>query len=54
MGSFVQVSKSVFGQDFGFSADPTSLVETSIDKTNKKNIFKVTLLQARFNDFANI
>jgi phage terminase large subunit len=41
MGSFVQVSKSVFGQDFGFSADPTSLVETSIDKTNKKIYLKL-------------
>lgn len=41
MGSFVQVSKSVFGQDFGFSADPTTLVETSIDKTNKKIYLKL-------------
>lgn len=41
MGSFVQVSKSVFGQDYGFSADPTSLVETSIDKTNKKIYLKL-------------
>ena len=41
MGSFVQVSKSVFGKDFGFSADPTSLVETSIDKTNKKIYLKL-------------
>lgn len=41
MGAFVQVSKSVFGQDFGFSADPTTLVETSIDKTNKKIYLKL-------------
>lgn len=41
MGVFVQVSKSVFGQDFGFSADPTTLVETSIDKTNKKIYLKL-------------
>jgi len=41
MGSFQQVSKSVFGQDFGFSADPTTLVETSIDKTNKRIYLKL-------------
>ena len=41
MGSFQQVSKSVFGQDFGFSADPTTLVETSIDKTNKRIFLKL-------------
>jgi phage terminase large subunit len=36
IGKFEQAAPSVFGQDFGFSADPTSLVETSIDKVNKK------------------
>ena len=41
IGSFVQVSTSVFGQDFGFSADPTTLVETSIDKTNKRIYLKL-------------
>ena len=41
IGNFVQVSTSVFGQDFGFSADPTTLVETSIDKTNKRIYLKL-------------
>ena len=33
-GRFKEVSKSVFGQDYGFK-DPTTLVQTSIDKENK-------------------
>lgn len=36
IGEFKEVSKSVFGQDYGFSIDPTTLVKTSIDKNNKK------------------
>jgi phage terminase large subunit len=36
IGEFKHVGKSVFGQDFGFSVDPTTLVETNIDKANKK------------------
>jgi phage terminase large subunit len=35
IGEFKQVNKSVFGQDFGFSNDPTTLVETNIDTANK-------------------
>lgn len=35
IGEFKHVGKSVFGQDFGFSVDPTTLVETNIDTTNK-------------------
>jgi len=35
IGEFKQVGKIVFGQDFGFSNDPSSLVKTSIDKQNK-------------------
>jgi phage terminase large subunit len=35
LGKFKEVNKSVFGQDFGFSSDPTTLVQTSIDKNNK-------------------
>lgn len=41
IGNFVQVNTSVFGQDFGFSADPTTLVETSIDKANKRIYLKL-------------
>jgi len=35
VGEFKQVSTSVFGQDYGFSNDPSTLVETAIDTTNK-------------------
>jgi phage terminase large subunit len=35
LGEFKQVNTSVFGQDFGFSNDPTTLVETNIDTANK-------------------
>ena len=41
IGKFEQAAPSVFGQDFGFSADPTTLVETSIDKANKKIYVKL-------------
>ena len=34
-GKFKEVSKAVYGQDFGFSNDPTTLIKTSIDKDNK-------------------
>ncbi len=33
-GTFKEVGKSVFGQDYGFK-DPTTLIQTSIDKENK-------------------
>jgi len=35
IGEFKHVAKSVFGQDYGFSVDPTTLVETNIDTNNK-------------------
>lgn len=35
IGEFKTPSSSVFGQDFGFSVDPTTLVETNIDKSSK-------------------
>ena len=41
IGDFKHVGKSVFGQDFGFSVDPTTLVETNIDKNNKKIYVKL-------------
>lgn len=40
IGEFKSVSVSVFGQDFGFSNDPTTLVETNIDKDNRKIYIK--------------
>lgn len=41
IGEFKHVGKSVFGQDFGFSVDPTTLVETNIDSTNKRIYLKL-------------
>jgi phage terminase large subunit len=41
IGEFKHVGKSVFGQDFGFSVDPTTLVETNIDTTTKKIYLKL-------------
>jgi len=35
IGMFQEHSVAVYGQDFGFSVDPTTLVKTSIDKANK-------------------
>lgn len=46
IGEFVEASPSVYGQDFGFSNDPTTLVQTSVDKTNKKIYLKLHLYQA--------
>jgi len=36
IGKYEQVGASVFGQDFGFSNDPTTLVECNIDTANKR------------------
>jgi len=46
IGEFIEASPSVYGQDFGFSNDPTTLVQTSVDKTNKKIYLKLHLYQA--------
>ena len=35
IGKFKEVSPSVYGQDYGFASDPSTLVQTSIDKDNK-------------------
>ena len=34
--NFIDTNFGCFGQDFGFSIDPTTLIQTSIDKVNKK------------------
>jgi len=46
LGEFKHVGKSVYGQDFGFSVDPTSLVETNIDLHNKIIYLKLHYYQA--------
>ena len=35
IGQFKKIGVSVFGQDYGFSNDPSTLVETNIDSVNK-------------------
>ena len=35
-GEFQEIGTPVYGQDFGFSIDPTTLVQTSIDRNAKK------------------
>lgn len=35
VGEFVECSPPVYGQDFGFAIDPTTLVKVSIDQKNK-------------------
>ncbi len=41
VGEFKHVGKSVFGQDFGFSVDPTTLIETNVDSSNKTIYLKL-------------
>ena len=36
IGKYENVGKSIFGQDFGFSNDPTTLIECNIDASNKR------------------
>lgn len=40
IGNFEEHSKIVFGQDYGFSIDPTTLDKVSIDKVNKRIYIK--------------
>jgi len=36
IGEYIEIGTPVFGQDYGFSNDPSTLIETSIDKANKR------------------
>ena len=47
IGKFKQVGKNVFGQDYGFSNDPTTLVQTNIDKENKVIYVKLCFYQPK-------
>ena len=47
IGKFKQVGKNVFGQDYGFSNDPTTLVQTNIDKENKLIYVKLCFYQPK-------
>ena len=46
IGDFVENDYVGFGQDFGFSIDPTTLVKVSIDKKNKRIYAKEYLYKA--------
>jgi phage terminase large subunit len=47
LGKFEEVAQSIYGQDYGFSIDPTTLIQTSIDKTNKRIYVKELLYQTK-------
>mgnify|MGYP003147583770 CR=1 FL=1 len=47
LGEFKEVGKNVFGQDYGFSNDPTTLVQTNIDKENKIIYIKLCYYQPK-------
>ena len=47
IGEFQQVGKIVFGQDYGFSNDPRTLVKTSIDKENKVIYIQLCFYQTK-------
>ena len=47
IGKFKQVGKIILGQDYGFSNDPTTLVQTNIDKENKLIYVKLCFYQPK-------
>ena len=47
IGNFQEHAVPVYGQDFGFSIDPTTLVKTSIDKANRKIYLKLCFYEAK-------
>lgn len=46
VGKFIDSQDTIFGQDFGFSKDPTTLVETYIDKDRKTIYARLHIYQA--------
>jgi phage terminase large subunit len=47
LGKFDEVAPSIYGQDFGFSIDPTTLIQTSIDKSNKRIYVKELVYKSK-------
>ncbi|MCF0074041.1 phage terminase large subunit [Dyadobacter sp. CY261] len=45
IGAFQEIAPSIFGQDYGFSSDPTTLVRVSIDRGRKKIFCKELLYE---------
>ena len=56
IGEFKYINKVVYGQDYGFSNDPSTLVKTSIDKENKIIYVKLCFYQAKLttSELANL
>jgi phage terminase large subunit len=46
IGDYVQTDLSCYGQDFGFSIDPTTLIQVSIDNKHKRIYAKELLFKA--------
>jgi phage terminase large subunit len=46
IGEYVQTDLSCYGQDFGFSIDPTTLIQVSIDNKHKRIYAKELLFKA--------
>jgi phage terminase large subunit len=46
IGEYLQTDLSCYGQDFGFSIDPTTLIHVSIDKKHKRIYAKELLFKA--------
>jgi phage terminase large subunit len=58
IGAFEEHTPSVYGQDYGFSNDPTTLVQTSIDKKNKRiylkeHLYKTNLTTSQIAEINN-
>ena len=47
--NFIDLGNSIYGQDFGFSIDPTTLVQVSIDKSKKVIYAKELLYKVALN-----
>ena len=43
LGEFVELDNVTYGQDYGFSIDPTTLIKVSLDKSQKKAYLKELL-----------
>lgn len=45
VGEFQEIDEPIYGQDYGFSIDPTTLIKVSIDKVNQKIYVKELMYQ---------
>lgn len=59
VGNFVEGLPTVFGQDFGFSVDPTTLIECAFDRSRKivyvrEHLYKAGLKTSEISKYNNI